>query len=95
MYAITQIDNSASLRERQSKRQQIDKANRVCVCVFTRERKRQSQATKDTNLTMNTMANTTLEEGELEQSICSVAEKSWYEECEQANHKMTVSSFRF
>lgn len=42
---------------------------------------------------MNTMANTTLEEGELEQSICSVVEKSWYEECEQANHEMTVSFF--
>lgn len=38
-----------------------------------------------------TTANTTLEEGELEQSICSIAEKSWYEECEEVNKKMTVS----
>lgn len=43
---------------------------------------------------MNAMANTTLEEGELEQSICSVVEKSWFEECEQADHEMTVSLFR-
>lgn len=33
--------------------------------------------------------NTTLEEGELEQSVCSLVEKSWYEECEEAD-KMTV-----
>lgn len=38
-----------------------------------------------------TTANTTLEEGELEQSICSFAEKSWYEECEEVDRKMTVS----
>lgn len=41
--------------------------------------------------TMNALANETLEEGELEQSICSVIEKSWYEECEQADREMTVS----
>lgn len=39
------------------------------------------------------MANTTLEEGELEQSICSVVEKSWYEECKELDHEMTVSLF--
>lgn len=40
----------------------------------------------------NKFMNTTLEEGELEQSVCGIAEKSWYEECEEAEHKMTVSS---
>lgn len=40
-------------------------------------------------------ANTTLEEGELEQSICGFTEKSWYEECEnaeEAKENMTVST---
>ncbi|XP_031633582.1 histone RNA hairpin-binding protein-like [Contarinia nasturtii] len=38
---------------------------------------------------MAKLMNTTLEEGELEQSVCSLAEKSWYEECEGADEKMT------
>lgn len=36
--------------------------------------------------------NTTLEDGELEQSVCSFAEKSWYEESEEIDQKMTVSN---
>lgn len=39
--------------------------------------------------------NTTLEEGELEQSICSFAEKSWYEECEESVEKMPVSVIKY
>ncbi|XP_055301914.1 histone RNA hairpin-binding protein-like [Sitodiplosis mosellana] len=37
----------------------------------------------------NKFMNATLEEGELEQSVCSLAEKSWYEECEEAERAMT------
>lgn len=40
----------------------------------------------------NKFMNTTLEEGELEQSVCGITEKSWYEECEEAEQTMTVSS---
>lgn len=40
----------------------------------------------------NKVMNATLEEGELEQSVCSFAEKSWFEECEEAEQKMTVST---
>lgn len=40
---------------------------------------------------ITTRLNATLEEGELEQSVCSFAEKSWYEECEAADKEMTVS----
>ena len=40
----------------------------------------------------NKFMNTTLEEGELEQSVCGIAEKSWFEECEEAEQIMTVSS---
>lgn len=35
---------------------------------------------------------TTLEDGELEQSVCSFAEKSWYEASEEIDRKMTVSN---
>lgn len=40
---------------------------------------------------MTTLTNTTLEEGELEQTICEPAATSWYEQCEQSDEKMTVS----
>lgn len=49
---------------------------------------RYSYANFHTMTTFN--ANTTLEEGELEQTVCSLTEKSWYEECEK--DEMTVST---
>lgn len=44
-----------------------------------------------TMTTTRSRLNETLEEGELEQSVCSLAEKSWFEECEEAAQKVTVS----
>lgn len=44
-----------------------------------------------TMTTTRSRLNETLEEGELEQSVCNFAEKSWFEECEESEQKMTVS----